>query len=152
MEHAKLSCILKVDMRCDACKRKTLEVLNSICSVYSVTFSAKEEVTKIWGEVDPNLLLSALARPGQHAEIVWAKLDHPRIDRGYYNDHNSYRYSKYGSIEDTNWHRRALPDSSYNQNYCYDATPLPAGRYVPSYTAPEYPYVEEQSLGFCNIM
>ncbi|KAL2460551.1 heavy metal-associated isoprenylated plant protein 32 [Abeliophyllum distichum] len=132
-------------MRCDACKRKTLEVLNSICGVYSLTFDAEEGLAKISGEVNPNILLSALARTGQHAEIVWAKLNHPRIDRGYYNDNDSYgqpyRYS--------DWHRRALTDSSYNPNYYYDATPLPAARYIP---APEYAYVEDQSMSFCSIM
>ncbi|XP_022897788.1 heavy metal-associated isoprenylated plant protein 22-like [Olea europaea var. sylvestris] len=131
MEHANLSCILKVNTRCDACKRKTLEILNSICGVYSVTFNAEEGVAKIMGEVDPNLLLAALARTGQHAELVWAKLDHPRIDRGYYNDHD-YRGEPYRH------HQRALPEYfSNNPNY-YDATPLP--------------YYEDQSTSFCTIM
>ncbi|KAL2477572.1 uncharacterized protein Fot_46586 [Forsythia ovata] len=126
---------------------------SSLQGVYSLTFDAEEGLAKISGEVNPNLLLSALARTGQHAEIVWAKLNHPRIDRGYYNDNDSYGqpygYQKHGSIEDSYWHRRALPDSSYNPNYYYDATPLPAARYV---AAPEYAYVEDQSMSFCSIM
>ncbi|KAL2500147.1 heavy metal-associated isoprenylated plant protein 32 [Abeliophyllum distichum] len=155
--YANLCCILKVNIRCDACKRKTLEVLNSICGVYSVTISAEEGTAKISGEVDPNLCLSALARTGQHAELVWAKLNHPRLDRGgYYNDHDyhnglhksnyGYGYPRHGLISEPYWHRsglpggmwrdsyqhyplsRALPEySSYNSNYYNDASRMPIG-------------------------
>lgn len=127
--------------------------------MYSVTISAEEGIANIIGEVDPNLCLLALSRTGQHAELVWAKLDHPRPNkRSYYNDSDNcsyksshgYEYPRYSSLTEPYGHRTALPGgiwpnsyqhsplrralpeySSYNSNYYYDATPMAAiGRYV----------------------
>ncbi|CAI9758540.1 unnamed protein product [Fraxinus pennsylvanica] len=88
------------------------------------------------------------------SELVWAKLDHPRLNRrSYYNDpyncsyqsNHGYEYPRYDSLNEPYGHRSALPGgiwhnsdqhyplrkalpeySSYNSNYYYDATPMAA--------------------------
>ncbi|XP_019156486.1 PREDICTED: heavy metal-associated isoprenylated plant protein 32-like [Ipomoea nil] len=77
--YADASCILRVDINCDACKFKMIEVISSVAGVYSISIDAEENLVKICGEVDPNRLLSALAREGKHAKIVMANLKHPQL-------------------------------------------------------------------------
>ncbi|CAA3005482.1 Copper chaperone [Olea europaea subsp. europaea] len=141
--YANLCCILKVNTRCDACKRKTLEVLNSICGVYSVTISTEEGTARIIGEVDPNLCLAALARTGQHAELVYTKLDHPRLGRGggYYNNqdyyssphkyNHGYGYSRYGALSEPYWNQSALPGGMSHNSYQH----YPLRRALPEYSS-----------------
>ncbi|CAL5390281.1 unnamed protein product [Camellia sinensis] len=82
-----MGCVLKVNVHCEACKMKVYEVLRSISGVYSVTIDAEEGLAKISGEVDPNILLSALGRSGRHAELKWVKLKSTAPNRAYYDDH-----------------------------------------------------------------
>nr|GMC88947.1 heavy metal-associated isoprenylated plant protein 32-like [Ipomoea batatas] len=85
--YADVSCIMRVDTNCDACKFKMIEVISSVAGVYSISIDAEENLVKICGEVDPNRLLSALAREGKHAEIVRASLKHPGLRQ-----HPTYGY------------------------------------------------------------
>ncbi|KAK4355175.1 hypothetical protein RND71_024146 [Anisodus tanguticus] len=94
-----LGCILKVDVHCDACKMKMVDVLSSICGVYSVTIDSEDGTAKISGEVDPNLLLRALSRSGlgNHAEVQWVRLKHPMLSNSHMADgYGSYNHG-YGS-------------------------------------------------------
>ncbi|XP_060180911.1 heavy metal-associated isoprenylated plant protein 22-like [Lycium barbarum] len=76
---AEVSCILKVDVHCDACKMKMVEVLSAVCGVYALTINAEKGEVNVCGEVDPNLLVKALKGTGKHAEIVSVKLKHPAL-------------------------------------------------------------------------
>ncbi|CAN4102626.1 unnamed protein product [Withania somnifera] len=118
---AQLGCVLKVDVCCDACKMKMVDVLSSICGVYSVTIDAEEEIAKISGEVDPNLLLRALSRSGlgNHAELQWASLKHPSLSNSYMADgYGSYNHG-YGS--------QSHGYGSYNHGYGYNSYGLGHG-------------------------
>nr|GMC71450.1 heavy metal-associated isoprenylated plant protein 32-like [Ipomoea batatas] len=53
---AEADCVLKVDVQCDECKMKLMEVLSSISGVYSVTIDAEQGIAKVAGEVEPNAL------------------------------------------------------------------------------------------------
>ncbi|KAA8527056.1 hypothetical protein F0562_008715 [Nyssa sinensis] len=141
---------------------KVMEVLSSICGVYSVTIDAAEGTAKVSGEVDPNVLMSALARSGKHAELVWVKLKSGVVstDHNYHNNEYGYgainqpyqyrsvalpeRSSRYGGI---GTHRPYLPrrpvtteySSSYTTNY----------RYLPPSTAVDPPYVYDGHFNCC---
>ncbi|KAL3531376.1 hypothetical protein ACH5RR_010698 [Cinchona calisaya] len=108
------SCILKVNVHCEACKMKIVEVLSSVIGVYSVDIDAREGMAKVSGEVDPNILLKALARTGKHAELAWVKLKHPMLNRDR-EDYTSSYHNNHGSYGD------------YHNNYNYE--PHPHGNY-----------------------
>ncbi|KAK3032183.1 hypothetical protein RJ639_035008 [Escallonia herrerae] len=113
--YAEMGCILKVNVHCDGCKMKMMQVLNAISGVYSVTIDAQEGTARVAGEVDPNVLLRALARSGKHAEIVRVNLKHPVLKRSYYGDD----YSPYGHDYSHGYGGRcydAIDDDPY---YCY---------------------------------
>ncbi|XP_031106119.1 heavy metal-associated isoprenylated plant protein 32-like [Ipomoea triloba] len=110
---AHAGCILKVDVQCDSCKLNVLEVLSSINGVYSVSIDAEEGVARVSGEVDPNRLLTALARSGRHAEVKTVNLRHPLLNRGYGASSYENGYG-YGAIDDPYMYagRRGLPEYS----------------------------------------
>ncbi|PSR85392.1 Heavy metal-associated isoprenylated plant protein, partial [Actinidia chinensis var. chinensis] len=130
MESAsEVGCVLKVNIQCDACQMKLLEVLRSISGnlrVYSVTLDAEEGLAKISGEMDPNILLWALARNGKHAELKWVSLKSTTPKKGYYNYNNGYRSDSYngysyGTSNQPYRNGRTLPERSRydsHQSYC----------------------------------
>ncbi|KAG8365147.1 hypothetical protein BUALT_Bualt18G0074100 [Buddleja alternifolia] len=175
--YAEASCVLKVNVHCQACKMKMMEVLGSICGKYNVDINSEEGLARVYAVVDPNLLLKALARTGYHAELKWVKLRHPDMNRGYYydNGYDSYNYGyghSYGAIDDPYSYRRALPDpysyGGYPQHqysnrtsvspYYHGSSPyyygsgLPPARYVPSYPPKEYDPYADEPISFCTIM
>ncbi|KAF3625125.1 putative RNA exonuclease 4-like [Capsicum annuum] len=91
---AEVSCILKVDVHCDACKMKLVDVLSSVCGVYALTINAEKGEVNVCGEVNPNLLVKALKETGKHAEIVHVKLKHPSLTTptSRYLPYNGYGY------------------------------------------------------------
>ncbi|MCD7462545.1 hypothetical protein HAX54_048730 [Datura stramonium] len=105
---ADVSCILKVDVHCDACKMKMVEVLSSVCGVYALTINAQKGEVNVCGEVDPNLLVKALKGTGKHAEIVRVKMKHPALTTPtihYPPPYNAYGYGYY---------HHTMPMSPYN--------------------------------------
>ncbi|PIN12071.1 Copper chaperone [Handroanthus impetiginosus] len=166
---AEASCVLKVNVHCQACKMKMLEVLGSICGKYNVDINSEEGLARVYALVDPNLLLRALARTGYHAELKWVKLRHPELNRNYYSDNYdscNYGYGyNYGTIGDSYSRRPALPDGNliYSTTrpispYYHGSSPyyyglaLPPARYVPSYPPKEYDPYADEPISFCRIM
>ncbi|CAK9146582.1 unnamed protein product [Ilex paraguariensis] len=141
---ADVDCLLKVNVNCEACKMKMIQLLSSICGVYSVTIDAAEGTAKVSGEVDPNILLRGLARSGNHAELVWVKLKHPVMNnrRCYYTADNgsSYAYHHHhnGGIEEppystTTRYRGALPERSYYYGMHQHYPPITRTNYATQY-------------------
>ncbi|CAN4103928.1 unnamed protein product [Withania somnifera] len=142
---------------------KMVDVLSSICGVYSVTIDAEEGLAKISGEVDPNLLLRALSRSGlgNHAELQWASLKHPSLSNSYmaagygsynhgYGSHShGYGYNSYGlghgynSIGGPFRQSRSLPGYNYgyegHHNYQYPFRHLPSDSYATNYRSGALP-------------
>ncbi|XP_059635904.1 uncharacterized protein LOC132278098 [Cornus florida] len=86
--YAHMGCVLKVNAGCEACKIKVMEVLGSVCGTAKVT-----------GEVEPNVLLRALAASGKHAELVWVKIKSqppqlPLPPAGQYGGYDPYGYNR----------------------------------------------------------
>ncbi|XP_009787266.2 heavy metal-associated isoprenylated plant protein 32-like [Nicotiana sylvestris] len=91
---ADVSCTLKVNVNCDSCKMKMMEVLHSVRGVYALTIDAEQGIANVYGEVDPNRLLMALSRSGQHAELISVKLRHPNLtQRSHYGQNNGYGHN-----------------------------------------------------------
>ncbi|CAK9148859.1 unnamed protein product [Ilex paraguariensis] len=127
----------------------------NILGVYSVTIDAQAGTAKVSGEVDPNLLLRALARSGRHAELIWVKLNHPVLnssnyDNGYspYGSYEPYNYGAngsygYGAIDEPYRYRRALQEHSYydtHQQYYYYPMRRAVWEYPTSSTTIRYGY------------
>nr|GMC68901.1 heavy metal-associated isoprenylated plant protein 32-like [Ipomoea batatas]GMC75064.1 heavy metal-associated isoprenylated plant protein 32-like [Ipomoea batatas] len=138
---AEADCVLIVDVQCDECKMKLMEVLSSILGVYSVTIDAEQGIAKVAGEVEPNALLRALSRSGKHAELVYASSSPPYIQRGYGNGYNA--------IEDSC--ARELPEHSLGYDYTdnnYSGGYLPPAQYLPLVEE----YNDAASTSLCAIM
>ena len=133
--------------------------MNSVVGVYSVSIDAEKGLAKIYGEVDPNMLMRAIARAGKHAELVHLDVKHPQIKA------NASHSRRLGYNSDTpenscgNEHvaGSSLPaDAYYGHEQCYypnsyDRTNV---GYVPSYPyQPGYnnPY-DDESFNTCTIM
>ncbi|GFQ00298.1 hypothetical protein PHJA_002173800 [Phtheirospermum japonicum] len=110
---------------------RILEVLGSICGEYNIDIDTEEGLVKVYALVDPNLLMKALSRTGYHAELKWAKLQHPKVNRNYYNYSNGYDSYNYhhGAIDNyPHVYSRALPDP-----YSYPSYNYPTGSIHPYY-------------------
>ncbi|CAI9088041.1 OLC1v1022270C1 [Oldenlandia corymbosa var. corymbosa] len=85
-------------MGCEACRFKTKEVLSSIIGVYNVDMDGQNGLVRVYGEVDPNMLLHALARYGKHAEVVRVNFKHPEWTRtnDFHGGHGSCNASDLG--------------------------------------------------------
>lgn len=155
---------------------KTIQVLRSIRGVYSVTWDAQRNIFRISGEVDPNVLLQAVLRTGEHAELLTVKLNHPQL-RVRQRNYNDYGYGSYGPITSylppshsyrDRGYMRLLPDHPYSETneqypyympsssssapYAYE-NPLARATYVPSYPPQEYdPNANYEGINFCTIM
>nr|XP_027061041.1 heavy metal-associated isoprenylated plant protein 32-like [Coffea arabica] len=166
--HADAACVLKVNLHCEGCKMKTMEILGSIVGVYSVAIDGEEGLAKIYGEVDPNMLLRAIGTSGRHAELVRMDIKHPQINEdascrrrhGYNYDallENNPCGGGYG-----HGYGRSLPDHTscygheqyYPNSYSHTAGggALPQPRHVPSYPRRGYDPYDDERINCCSIM
>ncbi|KAK6915553.1 Heavy metal-associated domain, HMA [Dillenia turbinata] len=63
------SCVLKVNIHCDGCRKKVKKLLQKIDGVYDVNINAEQGRVTVTGNVDPNTLIKKLEKGGKHAEI-----------------------------------------------------------------------------------
>ncbi|KAA8547655.1 hypothetical protein F0562_004084 [Nyssa sinensis] len=94
----------------------------ALSGVYSVTIDGKEGTVKVTGEVDPSVLMRALAKTGKHAELVWVKLTSSAKTRGYANNkYGSYGYAAlpqpHPSLQHYPPRRPHIEYPWYNTNY-----------------------------------
>ncbi|XP_057792691.1 uncharacterized protein LOC131009400 [Salvia miltiorrhiza] len=150
--YATLRCVLKVHLRCDACKRHTMEILGSIVGTYDITMDAERRTAMIVGQVEPNYCIRAITRCDGHAELVWANLSHPRTRGTSYGYGSSSYYDSFGESYGM-WREdptRSIPDYSYTANNInYDRR-----RRDPYYPLIDYtiPYHIEESMNLCSIL
>lgn len=150
-----------------------------LAGVYSVDIDAAAGLAKVSGEVDPNMLLKALARTGMHAKIVWASLTHPMTSNNHHQSRSGchgYNYSggsrafpqQYWWDDNAHHHRNpysirgTMPcgagSASYgpfNNYYGSGYMPFSSSSYGSGYmpfSSSSY-YAEDRHLGTnCNIM
>lgn len=81
--------------------------------LYNISIDADRGIADISGQVDPNMLLYALAKAGQHAELLRVKLQHPSLN---YNN-NPYYYYGDNALGMTDMYGMASSYGTYNQPY-----------------------------------
>ncbi|CAL9111341.1 unnamed protein product, partial [Musa textilis] len=67
------TCILKVNIHCDGCKKKVKKLLHKVDGVYTTSIDAEQGMVTVSGDVDPATLVKKLAKAGKHAELVAPK-------------------------------------------------------------------------------
>ncbi|EHA8591541.1 heavy metal-associated isoprenylated plant protein 32 [Cocos nucifera] len=85
------TCVLKVNIHCDGCKKKVKKLLHKIEGVYLTNIDAEQGKVTVSGNVDPAILLKKLNKAGKHAELWGSK--------GGKNDHLSDQLQKF-QLED----------------------------------------------------
>lgn len=63
------TCVLKVNIHCDGCKRKVKKILQKIDGVYTTSIDSEQGKVTVSGNVDPATLIKKLAKSGKHAEV-----------------------------------------------------------------------------------
>ncbi|KAK9139369.1 hypothetical protein Scep_009050 [Stephania cephalantha] len=63
------TCVLKVSIHCEGCKRKVKKVLRSVEGVYTVTFDAHKHKVTVVGDVEADTLIKKLIKTNKHAEL-----------------------------------------------------------------------------------
>ncbi|KAJ0079155.1 hypothetical protein Patl1_22775 [Pistacia atlantica] len=63
------SCVLRVNIHCDGCRKKVKKLLQKIDGVYSTSIDAEQGRVVVTGNVDPAILIRKLEKSGKHAEL-----------------------------------------------------------------------------------
>ncbi|KAI9084746.1 hypothetical protein K1719_033152 [Acacia pycnantha] len=71
------TCVLKVSIHCEACKRKVKKVLQSIDDVYNVDIDLRQHKVVVTGNVNSETLIKKLVKIGKHAEL-WPEKAEPK--------------------------------------------------------------------------
>ncbi|KAK9292453.1 hypothetical protein L1049_020425 [Liquidambar formosana] len=63
------TCMLRVSIHCDGCKKKVKKLLQKIEGVYETLIDAEQGKVIVSGNVDPAILIRKLVKSGKHAEL-----------------------------------------------------------------------------------
>ncbi|XVE50834.1 hypothetical protein DITRI_Ditri01bG0195600 [Diplodiscus trichospermus] len=86
---AEMSCELKVNINCETCRKKVMDVLQKLHGVYSVVIDAEKGKVKVSGKVNPYKILKVLEKHGKHGEVSCVKFEGEVWEPIYYH-HNYY--------------------------------------------------------------
>lgn len=87
--------------------------------MYNVFIDAKAGIVKVFGEVDPNILLNAITRRiGRHAKLIWAKLDYPQMNRTNYYYGYGFSYRTF-TLPECSWPGGSHHGYSYADHYTF---------------------------------
>lgn len=115
---------------------------------YNISIDGERGLADISGQVDPNMLLHALGRSGQHAELVRVKLQHPASRPAIPPRHSIMSSGHDGLLMnhayDYGTHHRSYP---IHDPHWYDRKPLQPG---PLSTMHHPYYTSTSSFGFDN--
>ncbi|KAK8967145.1 hypothetical protein KSP40_PGU002300 [Platanthera guangdongensis] len=67
------TCVLKVSIHCEGCKKKVKKLLQKIDGVYTIVIDAEQGKVTVNGNVNPSDLIKKLSKAGKHAELWSAK-------------------------------------------------------------------------------
>ncbi|WJX28771.1 hypothetical protein P8452_17450 [Trifolium repens] len=119
---AEMSCVLKVNTQCEACKVKVMQVLQKIRGVYTITIDGEEGTVKVTGRVNPNTLLSVLEKYGKHAQVKYVKFEGEVVERNS-NYYGEYGYNPYDGMEYQGYYNPYYPH--FSQPRPYPLPPVP---------------------------
>ncbi|OMO83719.1 hypothetical protein CCACVL1_11247 [Corchorus capsularis] len=69
------SCVMKVNINCETCRKKVMEVLQNLHGIYSVVIDADSGQLKVSGKVNPYIILKVFEKYGKHGEVSCVKFD-----------------------------------------------------------------------------
>ncbi|KAL0919795.1 hypothetical protein M5K25_011914 [Dendrobium thyrsiflorum] len=73
------TCVLKVNIHCEGCKKKVKKLLQKIDGVYTIAIDTEQGKVTVTGNIDPSTLIKKLRKSGKHAEI-WAAKKNSNIE------------------------------------------------------------------------
>ncbi|XP_019452263.1 PREDICTED: heavy metal-associated isoprenylated plant protein 36-like isoform X2 [Lupinus angustifolius] len=89
------TCVLKVSIHCEACKRKVKRILQKIDGVYDINIDLRQQKVVVIGNIERETLIKKLiSKTGKHAELWPEKPDskkknHPKPDKQQHSDAES---------------------------------------------------------------
>ncbi|KAM0064283.1 putative heavy metal-associated domain, HMA, heavy metal-associated domain superfamily [Helianthus debilis subsp. tardiflorus] len=63
------TCVLRVSIHCEGCKRKVNKILQSVPGVHDIVIERQNQRVVVTGDVSPESLLRKLVKSGKHAEL-----------------------------------------------------------------------------------
>ncbi|KAJ0501563.1 putative heavy metal-associated domain, HMA, heavy metal-associated domain superfamily [Helianthus annuus] len=63
------TCVLRVSIHCEGCKRKVNKILQSVPGVHDIVIERQNQRVVVTGDVTPESLLRKLVKSGKHAEL-----------------------------------------------------------------------------------
>ncbi|CDP10837.1 unnamed protein product [Coffea canephora] len=97
------SCVLRVNIHCEGCKKKIRKTLLKIDGVYAVKIDVDQQKVTVTGNVDPATLIKKLATAGRHAELWGAQ----KGGSGAFNLNNQFKNMQIdnfkGGEDNTRW-------------------------------------------------
>lgn len=73
------TCVLKVNIHCEGCKKKVKKLLQKIDGVYTIAIDAEQGKVTVTGNVDASTLITKLRKSGKHSEL-WASKNNSSHD------------------------------------------------------------------------
>nr|POE61782.1 heavy metal-associated isoprenylated plant protein 35 [Quercus suber]POF21869.1 heavy metal-associated isoprenylated plant protein 35 [Quercus suber] len=147
-----MSCSLKVDTKAPEWHTTLIKVLKGVRGL-SYDVDVAEGVARIYGKVDPKVLLKKLRKAGKKAELIEVHSDDDpysyrnsdmnmmmyNYDHGYesYHDYPSCNYQNYGRVEPLPLHQYPYYPSNYHEPRYYRSRIEPS-RYEPWAQHPYY--------------
>ncbi|XP_011038780.1 PREDICTED: neural Wiskott-Aldrich syndrome protein isoform X2 [Populus euphratica] len=92
--NAQMSCMMRVNVHCDGCKRKMMEVLQNL-KVYSVVLDAEQGTLKVNGKVNPSTILNVFDKFGKHGEVSSLRFDGEVMEQIPYSFYGDNPYNPY---------------------------------------------------------
>ncbi|KAK4794100.1 hypothetical protein SAY86_012094 [Trapa natans] len=97
------TCVLRVNIHCEGCKKKVKKLLQKIEGVYKVTIDSEQGKVTVTGIVDSNILVKKLEKSGKHAVLWGSSKNFPNQNNVGFNNqtfnNNSVNNGKLGKIE-----------------------------------------------------
>lgn len=76
----KTTCVLRVSIHCEGCKRKVIKLLRSLPGVENIEIERQQQRVVVTGDVSPESLIRKLVKSGKNAELWPEKAKPPEID------------------------------------------------------------------------
>ncbi|KAI3810524.1 hypothetical protein L1987_20141 [Smallanthus sonchifolius] len=70
------TCVLRVSIHCEGCKRKVNKLLQSFPGVHDILIDRQQQRVLVTGDVSPESLIRKLVKSGKHAEL-WPEIPPP---------------------------------------------------------------------------
>ncbi|XP_011038781.1 PREDICTED: neural Wiskott-Aldrich syndrome protein isoform X3 [Populus euphratica] len=86
--NAQMSCMMRVNVHCDGCKRKMMEVLQNLKD-------AEQGTLKVNGKVNPSTILNVFDKFGKHGEVSSLRFDGEVMEQIPYSFYGDNPYNPY---------------------------------------------------------